>query len=147
MRQGFTLGGPTAWKVRAVGDLVIAYHWVNDEPTMFIYPRYRRLLARKVVPWGMPLPAAHELVHADSKGAGVNSEELLAKATRCAHLIGFGDDRNAIFRIADLILAGLDDLIHMPPTPRQIEEQQSPVKQGDVLQLKKDGEIVFEQEM
>ena len=145
--RGFTLGGDTAWKVRAVGDLVIAYHWVNDEPTMFVYPRYRRMMARSVVPWGLPLPAAHELVSADSKGHGVNSDELLAKATRCAEMIGFGGDRNAIFKIADLILAGLDDLVRMPPTPRHIEDQQAPAKQGDVIQLKQDGQIIFEQEL
>jgi hypothetical protein len=143
--SGILLGGPKAWKVRAVGDLVLAYHWYNDEPTMFIYPRYRRLRLTKATPWGLPLTAAHELVNAGTKGHGVNSAELLAKSERCAELMGFQNDRQAVFAIADLILSGLTDLIHMPPTPEAFLREEAPV--GGTMQLVVDGKTVLEKDV
>lgn len=146
MTQGILLGGPKAWKVRAVGDLVLAYHWVNDEPTMFIYPRYRRMMLTMVVPWGLPLQGAHELVHTDTKGTGVNTEELLAKATRCASLIGFGSDARAVMKIADLILSGLDDLIRMPPTPDELLKPD--IKPADgTMKVVENGKVIIEREV
>lgn len=143
--SGITLGGERAWKVLADGDLVVAYHWFNDEPTMFIYPRYRRMMLNKAIPWGLPLSAAHELVNADTHGHGVNTDELLAKASRCAEKIGYGDDRQAIFKIADLILAGLDDLVRMPPTPQQFLKDEQPAV--GTLQIKEGGKIIAEREV
>lgn len=148
--SGVTLGGETAWKVRAVGDMVVAYHWVRDEPTMFIYPRFRRLRLAKATPWGLPLSGAHELVLAGTKGGGVNSRELLAKAERCAKCMGITCDISAIHQIADLILSGLDDLIQMPPTPArllQAQERDATGHDGGVMQLRANGKTVMEREV
>lgn len=145
--SGVILGGETAWKVRAVGDLVVAYHWIKDEPSMLIYPRYRRLMLSKAVPWALPLSGAHELVLADSKGHGVNTKELLAKAERCAQCMGIHGDRQAIMRIADLILAGLDDLINMPPTPARLLKQDQGIPGDGVMQLRENGKVIVEREV
>lgn len=143
--MGITLGGDRAWKVRAVGDMVLAYHWFKDEPTMFIYPRYRRLRITEVRPWGLPLAAAHELVHAGTKGHGVNTEELMAKAARCAECMGIADDMHATIGIADLILSGLDDLINMPPTPQAFVRDEQPAV--GTMTMIEGGKVIAEREV
>ena len=143
--NGTHLHGQKAWRVRAVGDLVLAYHWYNDEPTMFIIPRYRKLRLTHGLKWALPLSAAHELVYADTRGHGVNTVELLAKAERCAKIIGLDGDRQAIFGICDLIMSGLVDLISMPPTPAAFAAEQEAL--GGTMALKVDGKTVIEREV
>lgn len=142
--HGFTLGGSTAWRVRAKGDLVAAFHWYQDEPTLFIFPRYSRLMVNNIVPYGLPLSVAHELVE-DGVAGRPDLKVLLDKAATAGQLMGM-DDPKSIHRIADLMLECLDDLCDMPPTPAAFRAQQARQqgKPDGVIQLRADGKTVFE---
>jgi hypothetical protein len=143
---GFTLGGDTAWRVRAKGDMVAAFHWIKGEPAVVLYPRYRRIQvgpARKSTPYCLPLQSAHEIVAAGSRGEKINAHALVEKATKCAEVTGMGEDIGTIKRIADLLMECLDDLCDMPPEPKRLKEKVVPV--GDIA-LQANGKTVFEGE-
>jgi len=142
--MGFVVGGKSAWKVSRFGDLVIAYHWVKGEPAMVLYPN-PRFASSQVVPYCLPLQSAHELVHGDTKGLGVNSEVLLQKASKAAELFGRENDYATIRQVADALLRGLDDLLRMPPQPAALEAKERPAPTGE-LALKVEGKTVFETE-
>lgn len=147
MNVGFVLGGPTAWRTRTKGDICAAFHWFGkeDEPTVFFWPRYANLLATKVVPFGLPLGVAHELV-LDGKAGKVDTHALLAKATRAASLWGMEADYGVVHRVMDLMLECLDDLCDMPPKPRSLVEQQCGTPAGE-LTFTAAGKTLFEGEV
>jgi len=113
--MGLILGGPTAWKVRAKGDIVIAYHWINGEPAMCLYPRVKKLGAAAFV---LPLSVAHEYVRPD----GYPTREMVVRCAKAAAVMGFGIERFTIRRIADIICDGIEDLVKMPPLPRTLRK-------------------------
>jgi hypothetical protein len=137
--SGFVVGGDTAWKVRSKGDIGVAFHWVNQEPSVVIYPLNRGLRLAGAVPYVMPLSAAHELVA--EGGEEVNAQALIEKAAKAAELLGAPGDRFITHRIADALLEALDDLCDMPPEP---PAGQGRPKGQDSLILKADGQTVFE---
>jgi hypothetical protein len=122
------LGGPTAWKVRRHGDVTIAFHWINDEPAMVLYPSYRRM---GVTPFAIPLESAFDYAE---------DMHLVEKSTLACDLMGFGTDKSMVMRLARLINDSLPDLLHMPPA--KIERPRE--TQGELV-VKMDGQTILEE--
>jgi hypothetical protein len=108
--MGIVVGGEKAWKVRTQGDLVVAYHWINREPAMVLFPLRRRLGA---VPFVIPLPAAYTYARSN----GYPTMECFQKAFIAARVMAMDVTRTTIHSIVTVILDGLEDLIKMPPEP------------------------------
>lgn len=114
--MGIVVGGEKAWKVRVQGDLVIAYHWVNREPAMVLFPLRRRLGA---VPYIIPLPMAHTYARSN----GYPTPECIEKAFIAAQVMAMDVTKATIHNIVTAILDNLEDLIWMPPEPRSLIER------------------------
>lgn len=143
--MGMEWGGATAWRVFTKGDLVLAFHWVQGEPAMVLFPAKGRMVLRKCVPYCLPLSAAHELVKDGTDGFVVDSDALWVKASRAAYVMGFPNDFNVARQAADLMLNHLDDLCDMPPEPQVLVEKVKPAPTGE-LAVRVAGETVFEGE-
>lgn len=135
--SGFVVGGESAWKAYSRGDIGVAFHWINKEPSVVIYPMHRGLRLSGAVPFVLPLSSAHELVN--EGGEEVNAQALIEKASRAAEMIGAPGDKFLIHKIADALLESLDDLCDMPPEPPT-----KPKRSEDSVILKADGRTVFE---
>jgi hypothetical protein len=121
--MGLVVGGKGAWRVKRKGDIAIAFHWVNKEPAMVLFPaRPNTLGATACV---IPLASAH----AYAQPNGYPTQYCIAQAAKYAALMGMYTDRFTIHRIADAILENIEDLLDMPPEPRQLERE----RQGRVI--------------
>jgi hypothetical protein len=100
------IGGEKAYLQRVIGDIVVSYQWVNEEPAMILWPKMKRLGTKGAFVLGMS--SAY-------KYADMNY--LVAKAAEIAEFIGMDASKFTINRIATIIIEGLEDLIHMPPEP------------------------------
>lgn len=140
---GFTVGGSTAWKVRSVGDLGVAFHWVNKEPSVVFYPLHRGMRLAGGVPFVLPMSAAGDLVKDGSAGSEVDSIALVEKATKAAEVMGCAGDAFMIRKVADAMLASLDELCDMPPEPAKGQ-----VKAPDdgTVQFRANGKVLWEKD-
>ena len=145
MNGGMEWGGATAWRVFSKGDLVLAFHWVQGEPAMVLFPAKGRMVLRNCVPYCLPLSSAHELVKDGTGGFVVDPDVLWVKASRAAHVMGFEGDFHVARQAADLILNHLDDLCDMPPEPAVLAGAGKSAPTGE-LAIKVAGETVFEGE-
>jgi hypothetical protein len=115
------LGGERAWRKRVIGDIVVSYQWIDlrahgdtnaedgPEPCMCLYPAHRRLEVGAYT-----IPQRNAWAYADSK-TGQPSEQLYRTAHRAAGDLGFDkNDKQAFFRVLDVICEGIPDLIDMP---------------------------------
>lgn len=118
-KQGLEIGGKNAYKVKPYpsGGFGIAFHWINSDPAMVVFPLDAALNGHQAAVYALPLDSCHELVLAGTKGEGVNGEALFEKASRAAAIIGRDGDVFVARLIADAILANLDALCDMPPEP------------------------------
>ena len=140
--MGINVGGPTAWKVVSRGPIAVAFHWIDNEPAMVIFPTRGRALMRGCTPYCLPLTSAHELVKDGSKGAVVDSAVLWDKARTATKVMGFGEDAQMAMKVADVILNSLDDLCDMPPEPQVLIDKAKPAPTGELI-AKVGGETVF----
>ena len=145
MSKGMNWGGVTAWRVFTKGDLVLAFHWVNGEPSMVLFPAKGRMMLRNCVPYCLPLSSAHELVKDGTGGFVVDADILWVKASRAAQVMGFEGDFQIVRQVADLILNHLDDLCDMPPEPVVLAGTTGPAPTGEIA-VSVGGETVFEGE-
>jgi hypothetical protein len=112
---GIVVGGKGAWKVKRKGDIAIAFHWINRDPSMVIFPvRPNTLGATACV---IPLESAFKY----AEKTGYPTPYCIAQAAKFAALMGMYTDRFTIHRIADAILESIEDLLDMPPEPRAHE--------------------------
>ncbi len=129
-----SFGGQTAWKVQQVGDIVRAYHWVNGEPAMVLYPALARLNAGAYV---ICLSSAFKY---DDMGY------LVRQAAIAARVMGMDETKFTIHRIGTAIHDGLLDLIKQPPEPQWVKD----LDKGEVfaeLEVKADGKTIIEREV
>ncbi len=103
--------GKDCYLRRVTGDVVVEYTWYNDWPVMALY---RALPAKKTSVFLIELDDAHLYVDSD----GYPTRKLIAHSLQAAQNLGFGLDKYAARRLADVILDGIADLIKMPPAPR-----------------------------
>lgn len=130
-----SFGGTNAWKVQLVGDLIRAYHWVNDEPAMVIYPARQR-----------SENAGAFIICLSSAFKYDDLKYLVKQAAIAASVIGMDETRQTIHRIGTAIHDGLLDLIKMPPEPQWHKD----LSKGEViaeLEVRKDGKTVIEREV
>lgn len=140
--MGFEVGGPTAWKVYSRGPIALAFHWIEGEPAMVLFPTKGRMVMRNCVPFVLPLARAHELVKDGTDGSVVDSTVLWEIARDATRVMGFGTDAQVAMKVADVILNGLDDLCDMPPEPAVLEAARRPAPTGE-LAVRVAGETIF----
>ena len=108
--MGIVVGGENAWKVRAQKDLVVAFHWVNSEPAMVIYPRRRRLGAAAYI---IGLSAAFKY----AQRSGYPTPYCIQQAMVAAGVMAMDQTRQTCQNITEVILDNIETLIRMPPQP------------------------------
>ena len=107
------LGGERSWLERTKGDIGIIFQWLEipgkkePQPVMALFPLILKLDGGAYV---IPQDNAYE--YADSKGEP--TPYLLTAAFNAAQTMGFFPDQSTVFRIVDIIVESLPDLIRMP---------------------------------
>lgn len=105
--MGLIVGGPDAWKIRTQGDIIIAYHWVNGEPAMVLWPARKPL---GCVPYCIGMSHAYKY----AKNTGYPTPYCIQQAAVAAQVMGMDNGRETVKRIVEIILDGLEDLVKMP---------------------------------
>lgn len=106
------LGGERTWEQRTKGDIVISYQWLmvgKKEPQacMVLFP-----VVPKLDGGAYAIPQENAYEYSDKTGGP--TPYLLAAALNAATSMGFFPDESTVFRIVDVIVDGLADLIRMP---------------------------------
>ena len=136
-------GGEKAWLTRRTGDIGTAYHWVNGEPAMCLFPANRPASSAGV--YVIPLEAAYNYVGSDGHP---DAGYMIGAARTAAAVMGFSQqDRFIQRKIVDVIADGIGDLIAMPPEPPDQVEQAVQQEMAGELTIKVDGEVVAEREV
>jgi hypothetical protein len=106
--MGLILGGENAWKVRKVGSLVVALHWINSEPALVIFPIRKPL---GCVPYVLPFSEAH----AFATNQGYPTPHCIQRAVVAAGVMGMDNGKSTIKNIVEAILDSIEDMKNMPP--------------------------------
>lgn len=136
--MGLIIGGDKAWRKYRKGDIAIAYHWVNGEPAMVLFPG-NRTASPLITPFVIPLSVGHQYVNSDGHPNLVNAMSAAIDAARC---LGMAPEMSTIHRIIDAIVEGMPDLVCMPPEPAWAQDV-GPKVDGE-LSITRDGEKVVE---
>src|SRR5574341_1017129 len=139
--MGVVVGGKNAWRVKRKGDIVVAFHWVNGEPAMVLFPM-RPNTAVKPTACVVALSVAHKY----AESTGYPSRYCIEQAAKFAVLMGMYTDRFTIHRIADAILEGIEDLLDMPPEPQAFRRDYKKRVIGEMT-FKSEGKVVAEREV
>lgn len=135
--MGIIVGGPHAWKVQRQGDIVRAYHWVNGEPAMVLFPVRKRLGAGAFV-------ICLSMAHTYAKSNGYPSERLIVQAAKAAAIMAMDTNKGTIHQIASVILDGIEDLVKMPPEPALPKKQVAAIGE---MTFKSEGKVVARAEV
>lgn len=113
-RPWVEFGGARAWRTYTKGDIVCSFQWVDvgdesgePQPCMCLYPVVRKMDGHVYV-----IPQGNAFAYADSKGNP--QPQLMGSAFKAAAMMGFHPDKSTVFRIMDVILECLPDLVKMP---------------------------------
>lgn len=106
------VGGERCWEQRVKGDIVVSYQWLmvgKKEPQacMVLFPTVPKMDGGA---YAIPQENAYEY----SDATGGPTPYLLTAAMNAATSMGFYPDQSTVFRIVDIIVEGLADLIRMP---------------------------------
>jgi hypothetical protein len=118
--MGIILGGPKAYKVFARGEIVIALHWVNKEPSMCIFPRVKRFGGAGFI---LPLKVAH----AYAKSDGYPTIEAVPRCVKAAQVMGMEPTKDTVNNILTAILDLIPELVSMPPEPPMLKKPERPL--------------------
>lgn len=140
--MGIHLGGKDAHKIRVIGDIVVAFHWVNGEPAMCLYPKIPRALGNRGAAI-ICLSAIHQYVKPNGHPI---PEYLIPRALHYARVMGMDETRATVKRIADAILESVEDLVKMPPEPEHLSKPQQGRVMGEMT-LVANGKRIAEQEV
>lgn len=121
------------------GDMQVVFKWYMGEPVMIIAKSY----GDKVGSYMIELYDAHEYV----LNTGYQSPKAHELCRGACEAMGYYMDKHAVFKVMDLILNYLPDLIRMPPEPKAIEDANRPAAQGDHLTFIVDGQVMLEVEV
>lgn len=136
---GVMLGGPKAWKQRTTHNIVSSFQWINNEPAMVLFPANQ---SRGKGAFVICLSSAFRYANRDGYAT-----PYLADQTRVAcEVMGLFPDRHTRFRIAEIILDGLGELIQMPPEPTDAKVYGKETPEGEVA-VKLGGKTVIEGEL
>lgn len=105
-------GGERSWEQRIKGDIVVSYQWLHagkKEPQacMVLFP-----VVAKMDGGAYAIPQDNAYEYSDASGGP--TPYLLTAAMNAATSMGFYADQATVFRIVDIIVDGLPDLIRMP---------------------------------
>ena len=105
-------GGDRSWEQRVKGDIIVSYQWLmcgKKEPSacMVLHPTVPKMDGGA---YAIPQDNAYEY----SDASGGPTPYLLTAAMNAATSMGFYPDQSTVFRIVDIIVDGLPDLIRMP---------------------------------
>jgi hypothetical protein len=140
--MGVVIGGEKAWKVRRLGDLGIAYHWINGEPAMCLFPIRKRIATAGS--FVIPIESSFKYVHSNGHP---NIEYFKFAAAEAAETMGFSREDKFIKRkIIDAIADGMSDLIEMPPEPPDMVSKAVQENVGEMSMIM-DGEVIAEKEL
>lgn len=136
------LGGDRAWLQRTKGDIAISYEWLDvgkSEPSacMCLWPTVLKLDGGA---YAIPQDNAYEYV--DNRGRP--TQFLLVAAYNAACTMGFFPDQATVFRIIDIIVDGIADLVRMPSEQPSSLNVEHPVL-GIEARAKVDGQVVHEE--
>jgi hypothetical protein len=131
------LGGDV-YDQRTTGDIISEFKWVNGEPVMLIY---KRVLGHNTKAYMIELEDAHMF----ATSSGLPSKMLLSTYCRdAARALNSEHDKATMFRLIDVIMEGLADLLRMPPEPKAHEIANRPTTSGDELKIIMDGKTIAE---
>lgn len=95
---------------RVHGEITAIYTWMNDERVLLLAATHR--------PGNAFVPGAPVYVIKESNAHAYDDpRQLAATANKAAEVLGLGS--TAVFKIADIIIDGLPDLIEMPSAPQE----------------------------
>lgn len=108
------IGGDRSWgQQRIKGDICSGFQWIQipgkkePQPCMVMFPTVMKLDGGAYV---IPQDNAYE--YGDAKGNP--TQHLMVAAYNAAQTMGFFPDQSTVFRIVDIIIESLPDLIRMP---------------------------------
>lgn len=111
-RQITEIGGEKVWEQRVKGDIVVSYQWLmvggkDAQACMCLHP-----VIPKIEGGAYAIPQENAYEYADSSGNP--TPHLLMAAYNAAVSMGFFPDKSTVFRVVDIIVDGLEDLVRMP---------------------------------
>lgn len=137
--MGVVVGGANAWKVKRKGDIAIAFHWMNGEPALVLFPARPNTLGASA--FCVALSAAYKYAQPN----GYPTPYCVQQAAKAAAIMGMYPDRFTIHRIADVILENIEDLLDMPPEPAaHAKEDQRKRRVIGEMTFKSEGKTVAE---
>jgi hypothetical protein len=142
LQMPVVIGGEKAWLNRVSGDIGIAYHWINDEPAMCLFPVRKRISTAGA--FIICMSAAYKYVNPNGHP---NLNYMVTAAADAADTMGFSSKDTFIIRkIIDVIADGMGDLLAMPPEPKDLIEKAVRENVGEMT-LTCDGEKIAEREL
>jgi len=125
-----------AHKAHIVGDILVILTWVNDERALVLMPAHRA----QGSPWFIICESAAYKYD--------NPNYLAQQSAQAARVMGMDETTSTWYRVADLILNYLPDLIRMPsaPEPEKMSHAIGEMKLMADGQLVKGEEIRLEKE-
>jgi hypothetical protein len=125
-----------AHKAHIVGDILVILTWVNDERALVLMPAHRA----QGSPWFIICESAAYKYD--------NPNYLAQQSAQAARVMGMDETTSTWYRVADLILNYLPDLIRMPsaPDPEKMSHAIGEMKLMADGQLVKGEEIRLEKE-
>lgn len=116
-----------AHAVHHKGDVLLILTWVNDERAMVLMPALR-------------LPGSPWFILCESAAYKYDDPRYLARqSAKAAEVLCMAETSSSAFRIADLIMNYLPDLIRMPSAP---VPEKLPGRAYGEMHLKADGKLI-----
>lgn len=112
--MGLVLGGDGAWKVREQGQLVVAYHWINGEPAVVMWPKRKPL---GCVPYCVRFSDAHRF----ATNKGYPTPACVKRAAVAATVMGMDMGKDTIKNIVEALMDSIDELKKMPPEKPRVD--------------------------
>ena len=135
------IGGEKAWRIYRRGDIGVAFHWINGEPAMVLFPAHRPV--KSAGAYVIPLDALHKYVNSNGYP---DPRYCMQAALKAAEVMCMSPDKMTAMRIIDAILDSAPDLVDMPPEPPNLTEKAVKEAIGEMT-IKVDGETVKEFEV
>lgn len=120
-----------AHKAHIVGDILVILTWVNDERALVLMPAHRA----QGSPWFIICESAAYKYD--------NPNYLAQQSAQAARVMGMDETTSTWYRVADLILNYLPDLIRMPSAP---EPEKMSHAIGE-MKLMADGQLIKGEEI
>ncbi len=139
------IGGDKSWgRQRVKGDICVSFQWLDipgkrePQPCMVLFPVVLKLDGGA---YAIPQDNAHE--YGDSKGNP--TPYLMTAAMNAAQTMGFFPDQSTCFRIVDIIIDALPELIRMPSEPPAAYALDFRTTHGIEATAKVSGQIVHQE--